>query len=169
MYEQQTSSSDGPLYVLDEDDNVIEGGSPTGRWLLTRDLRVVDGATLYVHGTSIGGDCDVLRIRSDGPDAFHEIRGHGGSLSFISTKVTSWDTDKGEQQKEHEGGRSYINCVSESLGDDDCSKNNMGECRMVRESKCRSKEGRTISNCSAHVTSIISVFEIIFPSSCVLL
>ncbi|CAN0447418.1 unnamed protein product, partial [Laminaria digitata] len=87
MYNIQ--KADGPLWVLDDDDNVIDGGggTPTGRWLLTMDLRVVDGVTLSVHGTSIGGDADVLRIESDGEDAFHEIRGHGGSLSFVSTKV----------------------------------------------------------------------------------
>lgn len=130
MYAAQSNTDDGPLYVLDEDDEIV-GGDPTGRWLLTRDLRVVDGATLYVHGTSVGGDCDVLRIRSDGSSAFHEIRGHGGSLSFKSTKVTSWDTDSGKQQTDYSDGRSFINCVSEVLEDGDCAKNNMGECRMV--------------------------------------
>lgn len=137
MYEFQGDSTDGPLYVLDEDDNIIPGGTPTGRWLLTRDLRVTNGGTLLVHGTSIGGDCDVLRIRSDGPSAFHEIRGHGGSLSFRSTKVTSWDTESGKQQTDYEDGRSYINCISEFLGDGDCSKNNMGECRMVSDTTSR--------------------------------
>lgn len=87
MYNIQSGS--GPLYTLDDDDNIIDGGggTPTGRWLLTMNLRVLDGVTLYVHGTSIGGDCDVLRIEST-DDTYHEVRGYGGSLSFKSTKVS---------------------------------------------------------------------------------
>ena len=100
MYSIQKES--GPLWVLDADDNIIDGGggTPTGYWLLTMDLRVHDGVTLIMHGTSVGGDCDVLRIRSDedgdgayvsgyGGEHFHELRGHGGSLSFMNTKVGS--------------------------------------------------------------------------------
>ena len=87
MYD--TQKGEGPLWVLDDDDNVIDGGlgTPTGRWLLTMNLRVHDGVTLSVHGTSIGGDCDVLRIKSDGSDEFYEVRAHGGNLSFRNTKV----------------------------------------------------------------------------------
>lgn len=77
-----------PLYVLDENDKVIEGATEgTGRWLLKGELFVYDGVTLYMHGTSIGGDCDVLRIQSDGDDAYHEFRAHGANLSFKNTKV----------------------------------------------------------------------------------
>ena len=59
MYNAQSGS--GPLYVLDSSDKVVSG-SPTGRWLLTSSLEILDGVTLYVHGTSAGGDADVLRI-----------------------------------------------------------------------------------------------------------
>lgn len=92
MYNAQ-SGDDGPLYVLDNADNVVDGGTPTGFWLLTRDLRVVDGVTLYVHGSAADGDADVLRIKSDGSDSFYELRAYGGSLSFKNTKVCVW-TDK---------------------------------------------------------------------------
>lgn len=84
MYERYPDGN-GPLQILDADDKIV-GGTPTGYWLLTMDLTVVDGVTLSVHGTSIGGDCDVLRIKSTS-DSFHELRAHGGSLSFMSTKV----------------------------------------------------------------------------------
>ena len=64
MYNTQSGS--GPLYVLDSSDKVVSGGggsaSPTGRWLLTSGLEILDGVTLYVHGKSAGGDADVLRI-----------------------------------------------------------------------------------------------------------
>lgn len=89
MYNEQ-SGDDGPLYVLDDADNIV-GGSPTGFWLLDRDLRVVDGVTLYVHGSAADGDADVLRIKSEGSSAFYELRAHGGSLSFKNTKVCGTD------------------------------------------------------------------------------
>lgn len=55
---------------------------------------------------------------------------------LIAKKVTSWDTDQMEEQESYEGGRSFINCVSEVLGPDSetcdgIAKNDMGECRMV--------------------------------------
>ncbi|CAN0489702.1 unnamed protein product, partial [Laminaria digitata] len=84
LYEGQ--GSDGELYILDADGEVT-GGDPTGFWLLSSDLRIVDGVTLYVHGTDADGDADILRIRSNGAGDFYEVRGHGGSLSFKNTKV----------------------------------------------------------------------------------
>lgn len=139
MYNAQTGD-EGPLYVLNDSDEIV-GGTPTGRWLLDRNLRVVGGATLSVHGLSIGGDADVLRIQSTDDDYF-ELRGYGGSLSFKSTKVTSWDTDNGEEREWDGGGRSFINCVtqfddSEIWDCDGRSDQEHGECRMVREREPR--------------------------------
>ncbi|CAB1096849.1 MEP10 [Ectocarpus sp. CCAP 1310/34] len=133
-----TQSGSGPLYVLDSSNNIVSGGggsaSPTGYWLLTSSLEILDGVTLYVHGTSAGGDADVLRIQSTDDD-FWEIRGWGGSLSFKETTVTSWDTDKGEERTKYEGGRSFINCVTQFDDSDiwSCSgrsNKERGECRM---------------------------------------
>ena len=48
--------------------------------------------------------------------------------------MTSWDTDSKKPQETYEGGRSYLNCVSEYLTGETCegqAKNDMGECRMV--------------------------------------
>lgn len=62
-----------------------------------------------------------------------QVRGHGGSLYFEDTIVTSWDTPNGKPQEEFEGGRSFLNCVSEKLSTDTCegtAKNDAGECRM---------------------------------------
>ncbi|CAM9449094.1 unnamed protein product [Scytosiphon promiscuus] len=133
MYNAQGGAGEGPLYVLDEADEVTTG-EPTGRWLLDRDLRVTNGVTLYVHGLSIGGDADVLRIKSTSSE-FYELRGYGGSLSFKSTTVTSWDTDNGQEREWDGDGRSFINCVTQF--DDsalwDCtgaSNQEHGECRM---------------------------------------
>jgi len=63
------------------------------------------GGIFYCIGTDAGGDCDELRIQSTGPTDFHQIRGHGGSLYFKSTLVTSWDTPNKRPQEVHEGGK----------------------------------------------------------------
>ncbi len=63
-----------------------------------------------------------------------QVRGHGGSLYFEDTVVTSWDTPNKAPQEEYEGGRSFLNCVSEKLTGETCdgnAKNDRGECRMV--------------------------------------
>lgn len=152
MYNAQ-EPGEGPVYVLDEDDNVVDGATTgTGRWLLTRDLRIIDGVTLFVHGLSIGGDADVLRIESTSSD-FYEVRGHGGSLSFHTTKVTSWDTSNNEERQwESDKGRSYINCVTqfndETLYDcDGRSNQEWGECRMVSLECCDVVRGVFIFFC----------------------
>lgn len=136
MYNAQGGAGEGPVYVLDESDEVTDA-EPTGRWLIDRDIRVTNGVTLYVHGTSIGGDADVLRIKSTSEE-FYELRGYGGSLSFKSTTVTSWDTENGQEREWDGDGRSFINCVTQFDDSDlwDCegaSNQEHGECRMVRE------------------------------------
>lgn len=40
-----------------------------------------------VHGLDTGGDCDELRLLSD-ETTFLNLRAHGGSLSFLRTKVS---------------------------------------------------------------------------------
>lgn len=60
-----------------------------------------------------------------------QIRGHGGNLYFENTVVTSWDTPNREPQEKYEGGRSFLNCLSEKQIGTTCAKNEMGECRMV--------------------------------------
>lgn len=124
----------GPIYILDEDNNIdLAPTAYTGKWLLTAELYVREGAVFYCKGTAVDGDCDELRIQSTGSDDFHEVRGHGGSLYFESTLVTSWDTPNKEPQETYVGGRSFLNCVSEFESDETCEgqpKNDFGECRM---------------------------------------
>lgn len=124
----------GPVYILDANDDIVVGvAEPTGKWLLTSELHILTGAVFYCRGKDIGGDCDELRIQSTGSDDFHEVRGHGGSLYFENTVVTSWDTPNKAPQETHEGGRSFLNCVSEYETDTECDgqpKNDYGECRM---------------------------------------
>ncbi|CAN0279618.1 unnamed protein product, partial [Hapterophycus canaliculatus] len=88
IYTAQGGDNDGegPLFVLDSNGNEV-GGSPTGYWLLARDVRIEEDSLLQVHGSDAGGDADELRIQSNGGDDYYEVRGHGGSLSFKNTLV----------------------------------------------------------------------------------
>ena len=72
-------SSKGPVYQLDDTGSVVENpgaiGSPvSGKWLLTAELYVTGGAVFYCKGTSVGGDCDELRIQSTGAEDWYEVR-----------------------------------------------------------------------------------------------
>eukprot|EP00904_Undaria_pinnatifida_P005798 jgi/Undpi1/2348/HiC_scaffold_13.g05731.m1 len=122
-----------PLYAVDPDSGDVSD-TATGTWLLTESLYVEDGITLEVHGTSAGGDADELRLKSTS-DTYINLRGHGGSLDFVSTKVFAWDTDDNDVDEDEDDGRSYISVLSEVITDDDedCdgrAKNEMGEGRM---------------------------------------
>lgn len=77
-----------------------------------------------------------------------QVRSHGASMYFGSTVVTSWDSVEKVPQEVYNGGRSFLNCISETMGVDDiactadnqttctiCANENMGECRMVRARK----------------------------------
>ncbi|CAM9489433.1 unnamed protein product [Ectocarpus fasciculatus] len=131
---ENDGSSKGPVYILDDDGTKLDiPEGITNNWLLAAELYITGGGVFYCKGTSAGGDCNQLRIQSTGSDDFHEVRGHGGSLYFEDTIVTSWDTPNKQPQETYLGGRSFLNCVSEKLTGDDCegnAKNEMGECRM---------------------------------------
>ncbi|CAM9851353.1 unnamed protein product [Pylaiella littoralis] len=127
------TSDTRPLFPIDIATNDrVE--NVTGVWLLTEELYVTDGVTLQVHGTADGGDCDELRLLSDASNVIN-LRAHGGSLSFLGTKVVSWDEDKGTVDTNYEDGRSYISCLSEVIYDpyqtcNGTAKTEMGEARM---------------------------------------
>ncbi|CAM9392193.1 unnamed protein product [Discosporangium mesarthrocarpum] len=120
----------GPIYILDESNNIVDTpwAEPTGKWYIESDLYVLDGITLEVVN-------EELRIEST-DTAFHNLRGHGGSLYFEKSIVTSWDMAAGGPREAYDVGRSYISCVSEMTGYGDCggglgfAKNDMGECRL---------------------------------------
>ncbi|CAM9371905.1 unnamed protein product [Choristocarpus tenellus] len=130
-------SSKGPVYVLDPSSGDVindAGVTPTGHWLVEADLYVTHGITLQIYGTDVGGDCDALRILST-DSMFFNLRGHGGSLDFLNTLVTSWDTGTKDPRPLDDitEGRSFISCISEIDDDETCdgsAKSEMGECRM---------------------------------------
>jgi poly(beta-D-mannuronate) C5 epimerase len=120
----QALGAASPLYPLET----------PGEWMLDESLYILDGITLNIYGTGIGGDCDYLKLRSDS-DMIVNVRAHGGSLDLLKTKVTSWDPSKGDVDTDWGDGRSYISAISEVVLDasetcEGAAKNNMGEARM---------------------------------------
>lgn len=106
--------------------------------MLEESLCILDGITFNVYGTAVGGDCDYLKLRGDS-EMIVNIRAHGGSLEFFSTKVTSWDPNKGDVYTDWGDGRSYMSAISEIVTDaseacQGAAKNQMGEARMDVES-----------------------------------
>lgn len=121
-----------PLHPIDDLGDFTN--STTGKWLLNADLYILDGVTLDIRGTSVGGDADELRLISES-SKFINLRAHGGSLDIDSTKIFSWDPSSNSYDLNIEDGRSYISCLSEVVTDPDetCdgrAKNDMGEGRM---------------------------------------
>ncbi|CAM9300989.1 unnamed protein product [Sphacelaria rigidula] len=108
--------------------------------MLDESLYILDGITLNLYGTIVGGDCDYLKLRSDS-EMIVNVRAHGGSLDLLKTKVTSWDPSKRDHDSDWGDGRSYISAISEVLLDtsetcEGAAKNDMGEARMdVEESE----------------------------------
>jgi len=106
----------------------------SGEWFLGSELIVEDGITLEIYGTSVGGDCDYLKMKSDSQGSVF-IRAHGGSLDISNTKVTSWDMSINGVDTNIEDTRAYLSAISEVLVDSDetckgVAKNDMGEARM---------------------------------------
>ncbi|CAM9671794.1 unnamed protein product [Choristocarpus tenellus] len=121
---------DIPLYVLDDNMEIVEDGTPTGKWLLSTELYVEDGSTLVIHN-------EELYIRSDSETPALNLRAHGGNLDIYRSKIYGWDYNnkQPDNDPEKETGRAYISCVSEIVVDssqecDGRAKETMGECRM---------------------------------------
>jgi parallel beta-helix repeat protein len=74
-----------PLFLVDAVNHI---------WFLKANLILGQGATLKLHGSSIGGDVDQLRLLSDnvaGPNAIVKIDADWGDIDIKSTAITSWD------------------------------------------------------------------------------
>ncbi len=90
-------------------------------WKLDANIRIINGGTLLLHGTTIGGDVNQLRLRSENTlatNAIVEIRGDYGNVDIRSTFVTSWDNAVNGPDTEYDFfGRAYIR-VRSSLATD---------------------------------------------------
>ena len=87
-----------------------------GTWQLNADLRLEQGATLLLHGSSYGGDVSELRLRSENTteaDAFVEVRADWGHLDIRGALVTSWDSAAGGPDTEYSTfGRAFMRARS---------------------------------------------------------
>ncbi|MCC6235420.1 MAG: right-handed parallel beta-helix repeat-containing protein [Verrucomicrobiales bacterium] len=90
-------------------------------WLLRCDLQVEEDAHLHLHGSTLGGDVDELRLLSNNtadPHAFVWISADYGTLDIRNTRITSWDEAVGGPDTEYASfGRAWIRARS-SLGPD---------------------------------------------------
>ncbi|CBJ32199.1 Mannuronan C-5-epimerase [Ectocarpus siliculosus] len=111
----------------------------TGVWLVRTSLAVSNGVTMNLKGTSVGGDCDELKIRSS-TTLIHAVRGHGGNLDIYKTLIQSWDENLLTahilaDDSTGDEPRSYIACTSEVVNENDTcdsgyAREDKGECRM---------------------------------------
>ena len=74
-----------------------------GEWLLAANLRIGQGATLYVGGP----EAYRLKLRSDA-GGFVWIKAIGGQLTFADTCVTSWDAGRSAVDDQVDDGRSFV-------------------------------------------------------------
>ncbi|MGW0768325.1 right-handed parallel beta-helix repeat-containing protein [Streptomyces sp. NPDC002676] len=82
---------------------LAETDPATNTWELSADLDVQNGATLTLHGTSVGGDVDTLRLRSLSDNvATHVsvITAQYGGIDIDKVDITSWDDATGAPDKD---------------------------------------------------------------------
>ncbi|MBI2012144.1 right-handed parallel beta-helix repeat-containing protein [Candidatus Daviesbacteria bacterium] len=96
-----------PLYLVD---------ASSKTWLLKANLKLEDGATLNLYGTSIGGDVNYLRLKSNNSSSANSIvwiRADWGNINIKNTKITSWDEAKKSPDTEYgKYKRSFIHVRS---------------------------------------------------------
>lgn len=90
------------------DDRHLEELAP-GEWLLKTNLKLFEQVGLLLHGRSLGGDVDWLKLES-GPSGFVWLQSSNGSISITGTRITSWDTIAGDFDTSFldDSGRAYI-------------------------------------------------------------
>lgn len=96
-----------PLTLVNADSKV---------WLLKANLKLEQGARLDLHGDSIGGDVNELRLRSNNNTSSTStiwVRAHWGTIDIANTKIKSWNEAAGEPDTEYASfKRSYIHVRS---------------------------------------------------------
>jgi parallel beta-helix repeat protein len=80
-------------------------------WTLNAELRIEDGVALLLHGSTIGGDVDELRLKSDSGGEVN-IWAEYGTIDIDSTKVRSWDAAAGTVDTSYADGRAHIRARS---------------------------------------------------------
>jgi len=88
-------------------------------WFLGANLFLQEGATLVLHGSSVGGDVNELRLKSNNLIAndFVLVRAEWGTIDMDSTRVTSWDENAAGPDTEYGAyKRAFINVRSRLSG-----------------------------------------------------
>jgi len=109
---KQLGSQFIPLTLLDSVNKI---------WFLGANLFIQNGAQIILHGSSVGGDVDELRLKSNSTTTLNNfivISAGWGSIDIDGVKVTSWDESIGGPDTEYSlYKRAYIQ-VRSSLGTD---------------------------------------------------
>lgn len=96
-----------PLDLVDADSKI---------WLLKANLKLEGGATLNLLGSSLGGDVNYLRLKSNNSSSSNSIvwiRADWGKIDIRKTKITSWDEAKKSPDTEYQKyKRSFIHVRS---------------------------------------------------------
>lgn len=89
-------------------------------WLLKTNLKLEQGARLILHGTTIGGDVNELRLKSNNTSATTStiwLRADWGTIDIDTTKITSWNESANAPDTEYGSyKRSYIHARSRLEG-----------------------------------------------------
>lgn len=94
--------------------------NPGGQvWFLGANIFLQQGAKLILHGSTVGGDVDELRLKSNNlSNGFVIIRADWGTVDIDSANITSWDESVGGPDTEYlQYQRAYIQAKSR-LGSD---------------------------------------------------
>lgn len=96
-----------PLELIDAEGRV---------WFLGANTFIQDGAKLILHSTSVGGDVNELRLKSNNtttPNSFVKIMAQWGMIDINGVKITSWDDNVGGPDTEYATyKRAYIHVRS---------------------------------------------------------
>lgn len=85
-------------------------------WLVGSNIWLQNGATLRLHGSSMGGDVNELRLKSNNSSVANStvfLRAYWGTIDINATKVKSWDEAAQDVDKEYASyKRSFIQVKS---------------------------------------------------------
>ncbi len=94
-------------------------GSTVQTWLLKANLKLTNGATLVVKGSSLGGDTDELRLLSNNASAsnsYVSLIASWGNVLVDTVSILSWDTKAngglGDVDTQYQNGRAYMGVQS---------------------------------------------------------
>lgn len=76
-------------------------------WYLGANLETDRQVTLVLHGSEIGGDVDLLRLKSDASGFVH-LKAFDGAIRMSDTAVTSWDNAANGPDLNHTDGRAFV-------------------------------------------------------------